>query len=805
MVFRPVPYPDEPPNIEKDTLYPYPSPLLERLQSPQDLVPAGDFLLPICTTKSRMLALLKVIRAGAASLDLQFIGDHSIDVLQALANLDNPTDTPCLSVDGDLCRLYKPSGSIFEWELWSPYSNDPFPTGYNRAPFVVYDPANMPAWVPGWVTDNLLGLQPGDVFTSIDAFAATGLQDFLNTLTNPIEELPYVVINATGGNTLRLKLFGIPQGGFVRIYTRNQLGSGIIVDLDSVSVLDSELSDLLNLVLDGELFPEHIVDYDVPGTGTQEVVIVFLPDYSGGLSIGFGGGIRSVEVCGDVLEVEPEFRINNCILEWRPDSASAWIPLGNVCGQDGAAAPTPIVIISEPTPGNHLVEFDMDANGVPENGVLISNGVNGQDGAAAPTPIVTISEPTPGNHLVEFDMDANGVPEDGVLIADGITPPIPIVTISEPTPGNHLVEFDMDANGISENAVNISDGINGMDGVTPQPIVSDLPEGVFIGWDLNDNGTSDTTQVKISGDCDCDGTTLPTGFTDDQKCNAAIYIASQIAQLAKDAAYESIVNGNSGGAWWSLFKNLFTFNPFYDPSLAMLDYIEQQISDYNAFAAEIDAAESRLTGLLYCDPSDLLRTSAITNWNVEPVSATVTADAKEVIYQAILATPLNEWTVYLQDGLLQTGGDCSALCIPTPTYIACEYVDFRVTPGHFEPVENNDYGQWEMGEGWVRNDTAGTMQLWIEGELATPQTISYIEGVYFSYGAQRWYAVLYDENHVQLECRHAVVVDTSPSDGDLCRYTWTTPEPNVKFVRIELRGDSGLPPPRLRDLNIVCQ
>lgn len=667
MVHRPVPYPDEPPNIDKDTLYPWVSPLIDRLTTPQNLVPAGDFLLPICTTSERMLALLKVIRAGAEALDLQFIGNHSIDLLEALAHLDDPTNTPCLSVDGDLCRVYKPSGSVFNWEMWNPFSSDPFPTGYNRSPFVVYTPDNLPAWSPQWLLDDLLGLQPGDVFTSIDVFAATGLQDFLNSLTNPIDELPYFVINANGGNTLRIKLFGVPQGGFVRIYTRNTIGSGIVFDLDSASVLDSELSDLLNLVLDGELFPEHIVDYEVPGVGAQEVVIVFLPDYSGGLSVGFGGGIRSVEVCGEVVAVEPEFRIENCILEWRPDAVSNWIQLGNVCGQDGAP---------------------------------------GQNGLPAPIPVVQVTA-IPGGTHVAFDMDADLEFEDSFDVLngqDGTPAPTPLVTISEPTPGNHLIEFDMNANGISDDAVLISDGINGTNGVTPQPIISNLAEGVFIGWDLNNNGTSDTTQVKISGDCDCDTVGLPQGFTDTQKCNAAVYMAGQLSQIAKDAAYASIVNGDTGSAWWALFKSFFDFNPSYDPALTMLDYIEGQVADYNAFAAEIDLAESRLAELLYCDPSDLLRTSAITNWNVEPVSASVSADAKEVIYQAILATPLNQWAIYLQDGLLQTGADCTGLCIEEETALTWE-IDFTTAASmvelgaYFSNNANGDWGEFIQGEG----------------------------------------------------------------------------------------------------------
>lgn len=38
---------------------------------------------------------------------------------------------------------------------------------------------------------------------------------------------------------------------------------------------------------------------------------------------------------GDCVSFDPEFRLNECHLEWRAHDADAWIDLGNVCGADG--------------------------------------------------------------------------------------------------------------------------------------------------------------------------------------------------------------------------------------------------------------------------------------------------------------------------------------------------------------------------------------------------------------------------------------------------------------------------------------
>ena len=64
------------------------------LTIPQDVLPEGEFLLPLCVTRDRVLKILNALkRDETLSRDRDFTAMYT--VLEALAFVDNPQDAPC--------------------------------------------------------------------------------------------------------------------------------------------------------------------------------------------------------------------------------------------------------------------------------------------------------------------------------------------------------------------------------------------------------------------------------------------------------------------------------------------------------------------------------------------------------------------------------------------------------------------------------------------------------------------------------------------------------------------------------------
>ena len=78
------------------------------------------------------------------------------------------------------------------------------------------------------------------------------------------------------------------------------------------------------------------------------------------------------------------------------------------------------------------------------------------------TPAVTVT-PNASGRLVEFDMNADGIPEASTQIDDGQPAPVPQIQITDNQAGA-LLEFDMNADSVFEASVQINDGQDGQDG-----------------------------------------------------------------------------------------------------------------------------------------------------------------------------------------------------------------------------------------------------------------------------------------------------------------------------------------------------
>ncbi len=64
-----------------------------QLTSGQLPLPAGEFEFTITTTRERLVEMLGVLMAGEM-LDMEPLGDHNIDVIEALANWDTCEGSP---------------------------------------------------------------------------------------------------------------------------------------------------------------------------------------------------------------------------------------------------------------------------------------------------------------------------------------------------------------------------------------------------------------------------------------------------------------------------------------------------------------------------------------------------------------------------------------------------------------------------------------------------------------------------------------------------------------------------------------
>jgi len=64
------------------------------LTTPQTLAPEGTFLVPLCTTRERLHRMLSALKTYELLSDDRDT-DNIIDMLEALAYLDDPTTAPC--------------------------------------------------------------------------------------------------------------------------------------------------------------------------------------------------------------------------------------------------------------------------------------------------------------------------------------------------------------------------------------------------------------------------------------------------------------------------------------------------------------------------------------------------------------------------------------------------------------------------------------------------------------------------------------------------------------------------------------
>jgi hypothetical protein len=234
-----------------------------------------------------------------------------------------PCDAPCEDCEEcedctgtleDCCFTFLPDDPKIEYA-----PNDPFRT-----------PDHVPAGylLPPWDLD--------------DGRPSVGLDSLPIGIFNPIAILsgfPRFKVRCKGNGTALLYLRKAGNGGYAYI-TVDGNPAGTIVDLASWSILDFEgWADILAPIIGaitGNENPREIVEVQLVGSGEHYIDVTFLPKL-GGLFVlqGFGGQLEQVKICTDEPqdmepEMPPEFRMIDCVLEYRPNPDADWVTLGNL-------------------------------------------------------------------------------------------------------------------------------------------------------------------------------------------------------------------------------------------------------------------------------------------------------------------------------------------------------------------------------------------------------------------------------------------------------------------------------------------
>jgi len=236
------------------------------------------------------------------------------------SRLLNATDCEIVVTD---CEQFTPEQT---WVAFFP--NDPFstpdytPAGYLLPPFYTNPAIPLSGVLP---TDAILNFAAIPMFQSWADLLETGL--------------PRCLINVSGAGQVEVELVKIPQGGFAALWVDQDIATMRIVELAEFSITDfDDLSEFVGMALDG-LVQTEIVEFDIIDAGEHQIEVVFLPNVGGDIILGFGGGIRSIELCnglvaGDAFEMQMRTIDSgeNCqTVQWRPASSGAWIDLYEVC------------------------------------------------------------------------------------------------------------------------------------------------------------------------------------------------------------------------------------------------------------------------------------------------------------------------------------------------------------------------------------------------------------------------------------------------------------------------------------------
>jgi hypothetical protein len=301
------------------------------------------------------------------------------NVQSFIASTNHALMEPCVtgSEEGQTCVEYLATDRFINY---LPAEPDSIPPNYAIQPFTIFRP-NLSIFDEflnryGLDLSGFVGFEPGDVITTLIQYPSpeyTGLnpigwinqwiQHILSVVTNGLPRFSFTV---EGSGVIEIHFVHMPFGGYALIgVDLNQNIVDLALDLISGSIGISEINHLIELGRDVFSIPperggEVIHEIKIDEEGVHTVDCVFLPRFNDSVSdfVGFGGGLRSIVLCGfdpvytgggvDVAQIEARLTAD-CVLQFqvRDDSGNITQPYTDVVGWPSGG---PLCLKGEPGP-----------------------------------------------------------------------------------------------------------------------------------------------------------------------------------------------------------------------------------------------------------------------------------------------------------------------------------------------------------------------------------------------------------------------------------------------------------------------
>lgn len=200
----------------------------------------------------------------------------------------------CSDEESDDCIEYPTNAEFITYLPKDPYTGIGSDTGYLLPPFIRFGDI-LPDMSLGFV-EELTGYRANDILVLIGSLPLGAEWDELvEALTNG---LPRVEINVTGSGRVLIHFVLVPFGGRVLISLDDPLNileifTGLITDGYRTIELERDLSSF-----PPEDDSDHIEEIEFDTEGEHTIYLYFVPALDDAfIPAGFGGGIRSIEVC----------------------------------------------------------------------------------------------------------------------------------------------------------------------------------------------------------------------------------------------------------------------------------------------------------------------------------------------------------------------------------------------------------------------------------------------------------------------------------------------------------------------------
>lgn len=262
----------------------------------------GTFLLPVCTTRERLLKMLSILNVWRNVDENDSDYDPIHDIVTALPYIQNPMSSPCMGLSGNDCVDYPTSFTrIIEWIPNNPYAE--------------VQPSYNP-WYRLLVDNDITGQRAGDILADLTSIGV----DPLEPIPDPSPELPRYRVTVEGTGTLELHMVSVPFGGMAQVQVDGDVLQLTYVDLnqDFASVPP-------------ELYSANVWVHEFTTPGVHFVDVTILPRLNDEATafLGWGGGLRKIVLCGfNEPAAVPMFQFTNeCGLEYRFTEADEWTPV----------------------------------------------------------------------------------------------------------------------------------------------------------------------------------------------------------------------------------------------------------------------------------------------------------------------------------------------------------------------------------------------------------------------------------------------------------------------------------------------